>query len=86
MPGRDKDGTIIQPDYRVRVRVPLHKAGHHFEAVSKKDGTVDINVDGFNRVLLTINMQEEDACDKLIVALEEAKKIMKAKRKKGRKV
>lgn len=82
---KNDDQTLTQPDYRMKVRVPLLTPAQ-WTVKSKKDATVDIETDRFDRMNLVFNVQDERGCAELIKALEEARVIMKAKRKKGKKV
>lgn len=76
---------MTQPDYRMKLRVPL-LTPVTWEVVSKKDATVDIVCDRFDRMNIVFNVQDERGCVELIEALEQARAMMKAKRKKGKKV
>lgn len=82
---RKKDGTIKQPKPKVSIKIPLF-VPQTFTVKSRDDATVDIRIDRFNALALVLNVQDEESCDELIKALEDAKMIMMKKRKKGRKV
>jgi hypothetical protein len=83
MAQKQKDGTLRQPTYEDVVRLSALRPAD-FKVKSKKDGTVDLRIKRFNGMELSINLQDEWVCEELARVAEEARRILRKKRKKGR--